>query len=89
MTRRRSLSTAILFAGLVWVILALPWMTVGPSFADPSWDLWDWQQQHKYLKDEVDARLVGIVMGLVSNLLLRSLAVWIGVIALMTISNLI
>ena len=54
MTRRRSLSTAILFAGLVWVILALPWMTVGPAFADPSWDLWDWQQQHKYLKDEVD-----------------------------------
>lgn len=43
----------------------------------------------QYLKDEVDARLVGIVMGLVSNLLLRSLAVWIGVIALMTISNLI
>ena len=54
MTRRRSLSTALLFAGLVWVNLVLPWMTVGPAFADPSWDLWDWQQQHKYLKDEVD-----------------------------------
>jgi hypothetical protein len=54
MTCRRSLSTVLLFAGLVWVILVLPLMTVGPAFADPSWDLWDWQQQHKYLKDEVD-----------------------------------
>jgi AmpE protein len=43
----------------------------------------------QYLKDDVDGRLVAIIMGLVSNLLLRSLAVWIGVIALMTISNLI
>jgi len=54
MTCRRSLSTVLLFACLVWVILVLPWMAVGPAFADPSWDLWDWQQQHKYLKDEVD-----------------------------------
>lgn len=42
-----------------------------------------------YLKDEVDGRLVAIIMGLVSNLLLRALAIWIGIIALMTISNLI
>jgi AmpE protein len=43
----------------------------------------------QYLKDDIDGRLVAIIMGLVSNLLLRSLAVWVGVIALMTISNLI
>jgi len=43
----------------------------------------------QYLKDDVDGRLVSIIMGLVANLLLRSLAIWIGVIALMTISNLI
>jgi len=43
----------------------------------------------QYIKDDIDGRLVGIIMGLVSNLLLRSLALWIGVIALMTISNLI
>jgi len=54
MRRRRSLSTAMLFTGLVWVILALPWMSIGPAFADPSWDLWDWQQQLRYLRNEID-----------------------------------
>jgi AmpE protein len=43
----------------------------------------------QYIKDDIDGRLVSIIMGLVSNLLLRSLAIWLGVIALMTISNLI
>ena len=54
MTCRRSLSTVLLFAGLVWVILALPWMTVGPAFADPSWEFWQWEVQLDHLHHEVD-----------------------------------
>lgn len=40
-----------------------------------------------YLKDDVDAGMVSTVMGLLSNLLMRTLVVWIVVIALMTIAN--
>ncbi len=54
MTRRNCLLTTLLFAGLLWITLVFLWITVSPAIADPSWDLWDWQQQRKYLHDEVD-----------------------------------
>jgi AmpE protein len=40
-----------------------------------------------YLRDDVDAGMVSTVMGLLSNLVMRALVVWIVVIALMTIAN--
>jgi AmpE protein len=42
-----------------------------------------------YLKDDVDGGLVSTVMGLLTNLVMRTLVVWIVVIALMTISNIL
>ncbi|RMG54652.1 MAG: hypothetical protein D6717_09310 [Gammaproteobacteria bacterium] len=43
----------------------------------------------RYLGDELDARGVALVTELVSHMLLRALAVWIVVLALMTIANLL